>query len=315
MAAAESQPGPQAVSPCQDGEDSGSCAARTSAASGHAANSCGDGGSGSCPAAGAAGGVECTQGSTCNSNSSIRNAARTECADSPSGADSCPTNDVNTQASCGAGETNCKPKSQEETDAKPNANHGINGSEHQGPDGQSRSESDRGSVSDSQRGDRSNPTVAVLPPAEKETAETQSVNGSQDAGSSSPAAGTGGAPAADGQTESNVASTTEEGGSKQGDETVQPSPSPTTSDKESGDGSDAANAGNDSTTTGSVSTNNQDGAGNADTDTDTTTTTTLPPELSNNKKGDADSSSSISSSVWVRVPLLIVAVLFSATAY
>ncbi|ORC84061.1 uncharacterized protein TM35_000501150 [Trypanosoma theileri] len=40
--------------------------------------------------------------------------------------------------------------------------------------------------------------------------------------------------------------------------------------------------------------------------TTTTTTTTLPPELTNNKKGDADSSSSISSSVWVRVPLLIV---------
>ncbi|ORC83364.1 uncharacterized protein TM35_000741110, partial [Trypanosoma theileri] len=35
--------------------------------------------------------------------------------------------------------------------------------------------------------------------------------------------------------------------------------------------------------------------------TTTTTTTTLPPELTNNKKGDADSSSSISSSVWVRV--------------
>ncbi|ORC81747.1 uncharacterized protein TM35_001081080 [Trypanosoma theileri] len=43
--------------------------------------------------------------------------------------------------------------------------------------------------------------------------------------------------------------------------------------------------------------------------TTTTTTTTLPPELTNNKKGDADSSSSISSSVWVRVPLLIVVTL------
>ncbi|ORC81843.1 uncharacterized protein TM35_001051000 [Trypanosoma theileri] len=41
----------------------------------------------------------------------------------------------------------------------------------------------------------------------------------------------------------------------------------------------------------------------------TSTTTTLPPELTNNKKGDADSSSSISSSVWVRVPLLIVVTL------
>ncbi|ORC84093.1 uncharacterized protein TM35_000501470 [Trypanosoma theileri] len=43
--------------------------------------------------------------------------------------------------------------------------------------------------------------------------------------------------------------------------------------------------------------------------TTTTTTTTLPPELTNNKKGDADSSSSSMSSVWVRVPLLIVATL------
>ncbi|ORC83861.1 uncharacterized protein TM35_000551300 [Trypanosoma theileri] len=47
--------------------------------------------------------------------------------------------------------------------------------------------------------------------------------------------------------------------------------------------------------------------------TTTTTTTTLPPEPTNNKKGDADSSSI--SSVWVRVPLLIVAMLFSATVY
>ncbi|ORC84260.1 uncharacterized protein TM35_000471550 [Trypanosoma theileri] len=43
------------------------------------------------------------------------------------------------------------------------------------------------------------------------------------------------------------------------------------------------------------------------TTTTTTTTTTLPPELINNRKGDADSSSI--SSVWVRVPLLIVVTL------
>ncbi|ORC92420.1 uncharacterized protein TM35_000031730 [Trypanosoma theileri] len=48
---------------------------------------------------------------------------------------------------------------------------------------------------------------------------------------------------------------------------------------------------------------------NEESTTTTTTTTTLPPELANNKKGDADSSSSISSSVWVRVPLLIVVTL------
>ncbi|ORC83754.1 uncharacterized protein TM35_000581170 [Trypanosoma theileri] len=48
---------------------------------------------------------------------------------------------------------------------------------------------------------------------------------------------------------------------------------------------------------------------NEESTTTTTTTTTLPPEPINNKKGDADSSSSISSSVWVRVPLLIVVTL------
>ncbi|ORC84228.1 uncharacterized protein TM35_000471230 [Trypanosoma theileri] len=41
----------------------------------------------------------------------------------------------------------------------------------------------------------------------------------------------------------------------------------------------------------------------------TTTKATLPPELTINKKGDTDSSSSISSSVWVRVALLIVVTL------
>ncbi|ORC83643.1 uncharacterized protein TM35_000621170 [Trypanosoma theileri] len=47
---------------------------------------------------------------------------------------------------------------------------------------------------------------------------------------------------------------------------------------------------------------------NEESNTTTTTTTTLPPKIANNKKGDADSSS-ISSSVWVRVPLLIVVTL------
>ncbi|ORC81602.1 uncharacterized protein TM35_001111080 [Trypanosoma theileri] len=59
-----------------------------------------------------------------------------------------------------------------------------------------------------------------------------------------------------------------------------------------------ANSGDDTTT------NNEES-----TTTTTTTTTTLPPEAANKKKGDADSCSSISSSVWVRVPLLIVVTL------
>ncbi|ORC84244.1 uncharacterized protein TM35_000471390 [Trypanosoma theileri] len=59
----------------------------------------------------------------------------------------------------------------------------------------------------------------------------------------------------------------------------------------------------------SESTRNQNEEGVEGTESTTTTTTTLPPELTNNKKGDADSSSSISSSVWVRVPLLIMVTL------
>ncbi|ORC83573.1 uncharacterized protein TM35_000641050 [Trypanosoma theileri] len=60
----------------------------------------------------------------------------------------------------------------------------------------------------------------------------------------------------------------------------------------------------------STNTQNADvGSGNSSTTTTTTTTTTLPPELPNNKKGDADSSSSISSSLCVRVSLLIVVTL------
>ncbi|ORC84032.1 uncharacterized protein TM35_000511330 [Trypanosoma theileri] len=77
-------------------------------------------------------------------------------------------------------------------------------------------------------------------------------------------------------------------------------------------GSDAANNVSNVASAESESTRNQneEGAGGTETTTTTTTTTTtLPPELSNNKKGDADSSSSISSSVWVHVPLLIVVTL------
>ncbi|ORC84431.1 uncharacterized protein TM35_000451690 [Trypanosoma theileri] len=58
-----------------------------------------------------------------------------------------------------------------------------------------------------------------------------------------------------------------------------------------------ANSGDDTTT------NNEES-----TTTTTTTTTTLPPEAANKKKGDADSCSSISSSVWVRVPPLLIVV-------
>ncbi|ORC83356.1 uncharacterized protein TM35_000741030 [Trypanosoma theileri] len=85
----------------------------------------------------------------------------------------------------------------------------------------------------------------------------------------------------------------------------------TNSDAENASETDAdtANAVNGTKPAEGGSPSNQEGdVGNTDTNT-TTTTTTLPPELTNNKKGDADSSSSISSSVWVRVPLLIVVTL------
>ncbi|ORC83931.1 uncharacterized protein TM35_000531150 [Trypanosoma theileri] len=90
-----------------------------------------------------------------------------------------------------------------------------------------------------------------------------------------------------------------------------PSPQETEGNNESGN----TNADSGTAPEGSGSSNNQNEGENTDTTTTTTSTTTttttstLPPELTNNKKGDADSSSSISSSVWVRVPLLIVVTL------
>ncbi|ORC83962.1 uncharacterized protein TM35_000521060 [Trypanosoma theileri] len=93
-------------------------------------------------------------------------------------------------------------------------------------------------------------------------------------------------------------------------ETSQP-PSSSNDTTTAGDaGSNPASTEPDNTPSGSESTGSQEGdMGNTDTTT-TTTKATLPPEpANNNKKGDADSSSSISSYVWVRVPLLIVVTL------
>ncbi|ORC83846.1 uncharacterized protein TM35_000551150, partial [Trypanosoma theileri] len=73
--------------------------------------------------------------------------------------------------------------------------------------------------------------------------------------------------------------------------------SPNSSNTGSTSNSDTANNDNGTSPDGSESTSNPTTAGNTDTTTTTTTTTTtLPPELTNSKKGDADSSSSISSS-------------------
>ncbi|ORC84221.1 uncharacterized protein TM35_000471160 [Trypanosoma theileri] len=100
--------------------------------------------------------------------------------------------------------------------------------------------------------------------------------------------------------------------------TAQPtSPSPESSDTETANGSGTANDGGSSTPAGSEPSNNpSDEESTTSTTTTTTTTNTIPtlPGISNNTimpnvKGDADSSSSISSSVWMRVPLLIVVTL------
>ncbi|ORC84540.1 uncharacterized protein TM35_000431080 [Trypanosoma theileri] len=77
-----------------------------------------------------------------------------------------------------------------------------------------------------------------------------------------------------------------------------------------GENSSAATNENDPSSAGTANSGDETTTNNEEsTSISTTTTTTLPPELTNNKKGDADSSSSINSSVWVRVPLLIVVTL------
>ncbi|ORC81940.1 uncharacterized protein TM35_001021050 [Trypanosoma theileri] len=113
--------------------------------------------------------------------------------------------------------------------------------------------------------------------------------------------------AADGQNGNSDSSPTGETTSNQGGEAAAETSTSPTNTSEIENATDAASTENNTPAAGSESTNNQEGdAENTET---TTTTTTLPPELTNNKKGDADSSSSISSSVWVRVPLLIVVTL------
>ncbi|ORC81919.1 uncharacterized protein TM35_000471120 [Trypanosoma theileri] len=112
---------------------------------------------------------------------------------------------------------------------------------------------------------------------------------------------------------SNDKSTDRTGNTSNQDGTAPQSSTSSNSSTENAAGSDNANAENGTASEASGTTSNHEAvAGNTNATTTTTTattTTTLPPELTNNKKGDADSSSSISSSVWVRVPLLIVVTL------
>ncbi|ORC83638.1 uncharacterized protein TM35_000621120 [Trypanosoma theileri] len=84
--------------------------------------------------------------------------------------------------------------------------------------------------------------------------------------------------------------------------------SPTSASSQTDGTADGGNSA-ETSTNNSTSTNPETDNTSTNEEPTTTTTTTLPPELTNNKKGDADSSSSISSSVWVRVPLLFVVTL------
>ncbi|ORC83388.1 uncharacterized protein TM35_000731120 [Trypanosoma theileri] len=102
-----------------------------------------------------------------------------------------------------------------------------------------------------------------------------------------------------------------------------PQPEPTPSDPHSGDSNTLNNQSAEPSSTADTLTISEESEGTngetanavSESTTTTTTTTTFPPETANNKKSDADSTSSISSSVWVRLPLLIVALVFSATVY
>ncbi|ORC84400.1 uncharacterized protein TM35_000451380 [Trypanosoma theileri] len=110
----------------------------------------------------------------------------------------------------------------------------------------------------------------------------------------------------DSQTEQRGGITTEESVANQGGDAAQPSSSSSSSTTESAGAADNETKENGTSSAESESTGEQS---TSTTTTTTTTTTTLHPDPANNKKGDADSSSSISSSVWVRLPLLIVVTL------
>ncbi|ORC83765.1 uncharacterized protein TM35_000581280 [Trypanosoma theileri] len=258
MAAAEDQAEPESVFTCRDGDDS--CAARLPP-----------------PPQPVSAGVEaCPPGQTgtpCIRSGSEPKDARKDCVEPPSGAENCPSNVDETRGNCASAETSCKNRAQDTAHANSNENSGIIGSERQGHNGESRPVTVQGSHTDAGQEGRANVTVAVDTPGEPETRETQSVNGSQDA-ASSPAAVTGGSPAADGQTERNVFSSTEEGGAKQGSETAQPSSSSNNSDTGSSGVADATATENNTPSTESESLNKQEGD-NATAVPDTNTTTLL----------------------------------------
>ncbi|ORC83790.1 uncharacterized protein TM35_000571180 [Trypanosoma theileri] len=179
----------------------------------------------------------------------------------------------------------------------------------QGPSGQSGEGSNvSGRTEENQEVNKGIPPVTTVTPESSTSALTPDPNPSEGSVVES---------SDDGQTGGKGNNTTRESENGDNNGSAEPQPSadsPNTSATVSGDGSDNATPGNGTTPAESELTSNQEGvADNTETTpsttTTTTTTTTLPPELTNNKKGDADSSNSISSSVWVRMPLLIVVTL------
>ncbi|ORC83576.1 uncharacterized protein TM35_000641080 [Trypanosoma theileri] len=239
------------------------------------------------------GGDDCTTGPPCSTSSRVATTASpTDCETLPK-KEGCPESVPQTETNCGEGSGNTCPKEQQAlTEAEEDTR---SGQDSKGDRGLSGSETPHSTGKTSQNGpggpstdtDPSNPSPNVAEPA---------------------------APAPSG--ESVGASTTADQpetnrNSDAGGNSIQPDGDATqpSSDKESNDGSENTNTGSGTTSEGDGSTSNQTEGVAGNTDTTTITTTTLPPELTNNKKGDADSSSSISSSVWVRVPLLIVVTL------
>ncbi|ORC83969.1 uncharacterized protein TM35_000521130 [Trypanosoma theileri] len=251
------------------------------------------------PAVGAvAGGDEaCSSantGSNCGSKDTEAEAPPTECTEE-SQKENCPANSVQTKGNCtDDSNTSCSKTGKEPAPITPKepAPH----AEHSNTDAAVSLTPGTGS------------TLSTGSPKDERQGENRN-QGNADVSAPSPAAppageATDGPTAVEGQAESSNNAAV---GTPQNKESAGQPPSTTSSTNtvtESVSSSDTS-PGNDNTSAGTGSTNTQEGdVGN--TDTPSTTTTTLPPELTNNKKGDADSSSSISSSVWVRVPLLIV---------
>ncbi|ORC81589.1 uncharacterized protein TM35_001121060 [Trypanosoma theileri] len=244
------------------------------------------------------GGDDCTNGHPCSTSSSrvSTTASPTNCAN-PAKKEGCPDSVPQTESNCpGDSGDNCQAPQQALTQTRKDhhdghdskGDRGLSGSETPDSPGKTGQTGPGGPSTDT---DPSNPSPTTAEPA----LPAAPVPSDESVGASTSAA----PPESSSNSDANGNLTKEDG-----DATKTPS---NTSEKENTDGSE--NTENGTTSEGGESTINTADWGNAESTTTTTTTTTLPPEPINNKKGDADSSSSISSSVWVRVPLLIVVTL------